>query len=72
MQRQRQAEGASVQGVLSRTRESLARHYRSTGQTSIAQIALLLGCQDSSSFHRAYRGWAGTTSAAQPAGLRNR
>jgi len=50
----------------------LARRYLSTAETSVAQIALLLGYQDSSSFHGAYRGWAGTTPAPQPAGLRNR
>lgn len=61
LQRQLQAEGASFQGILSRTRESLARHYLTTDETSVAQIALLLGYQDSSSFYRAYRGWTDTT-----------
>ncbi len=64
LQRQLQAEGASFQGVLSRTRGSLARHYLTTGNTSVAQIALLLGYQDTSSFYRAYRGWSGATPEA--------
>ncbi|MFL0242576.1 MULTISPECIES: helix-turn-helix domain-containing protein [Mycobacteriaceae] len=44
-----------------RTRESLAHHYLTTGDTSVAQIALLVGYKDTSSFYRAYRGWTGTT-----------
>lgn len=61
LQRQLQAEGTSFQSVLSRARESLSRHYLTTGDTSVAQISLLLGYQDTSSFYRAYRGWTGTT-----------
>lgn len=61
LQRELQAEGASFQAVLGRTRESLARHYLTTGNTSVAQIALLVGYKDASSFYRAYRGWTGTT-----------
>lgn len=61
LQRELQAEGVSFQAVLGHTRENLARHYLTTGDTSIAQIALLVGYQDASSFYRAYRGWTGTT-----------
>ncbi|KAB7752793.1 MULTISPECIES: AraC family transcriptional regulator [Mycobacteriaceae] len=61
LQRQLQAEDTSFQAALSRTRESLARHYLTTGDTSVAQIALLVGYKDTSSFYRAYRGWTGTT-----------
>ncbi|MHA7666639.1 helix-turn-helix transcriptional regulator [Mycolicibacterium sp. HS_4_1] len=61
LQRQPQAEDTSFQAGLSRTRESLARHYLTTGDTSVAQIALLVGYKDTSSFYRAYRGWTGTT-----------
>ncbi|MBN3511129.1 AraC family transcriptional regulator [Mycolicibacterium nivoides] len=70
LQRQLQAEGASFQAALSRTRESLARHYLTTGDTSVAQIALLLGYKDTSSFYRAYRGWTGTTPDATRLGTK--
>ncbi|MFN6548880.1 AraC family transcriptional regulator ligand-binding domain-containing protein [Mycolicibacterium septicum] len=70
LQRQLQSEGASFQAALSSTRESLARHYLTTGDTSVAQIALLLGYQDTSSFYRAYRGWTGTTPDATRLGTK--
>lgn len=69
LQRQLQAEDTSFQAALSRTRESLARHYLTTGDTSVAQIALLVGYKDTSSFYRAYRGWTGTTPDATRLGV---
>lgn len=70
LQRRLRAEGAAFQTVLRSTRESLARHYLTTGDTSVAQIALLLGYQDSSSFYRAYREWTGTTPDATRCAVR--
>ncbi|OHU24869.1 AraC family transcriptional regulator [Mycobacteroides chelonae] len=61
LQRQLKREGNSFQAVLNKTRESLARHYLSRGDTSIGEIALLLGYEDTNSFYRAFRGWTGQT-----------
>lgn len=61
LQRQLQVENSSFQAILHETRENLARHYLSRGDTSIGQIALLLGYEDPNSFHRAFRGWTGQT-----------
>lgn len=61
LQRQLQLEHSSFQSVLNRTRENLARHYLSRGDTSISQIALLLAYDDTNSFYRAFRGWTGQT-----------
>ncbi|MHA3019342.1 helix-turn-helix domain-containing protein [Mycobacterium sp. BMJ-28] len=40
------------------------------GDISVAQIALLLGYKDTSSFYRAYRGWTGTTPDATRLGTK--
>ncbi|OHU19196.1 hypothetical protein BKG76_22280 [Mycobacteroides franklinii] len=50
LQRQLQLEHRSFQSVLNKTRENLARHYLSRGDTSISQIALLLAYDDTNSF----------------------
>ncbi|MBE1581837.1 AraC family transcriptional regulator ligand-binding domain-containing protein [Nonomuraea angiospora] len=73
LQRQLRLEGTTFQEVLAGTREDLARHYLSHSAMRTAEIAYLLGYDDSNSFYRAFRAWTGTTpdtlraTAPQPA-----
>ncbi|PIM66647.1 AraC family transcriptional regulator [Streptomyces sp. JV178] len=61
LQRQLQLEGTSFQEILATTRENLARHYLGNSTMRIAEIAYLLGYDDTNSFYRAFRTWTGTT-----------
>lgn len=61
LQRQLRLEGTTFQAVLASTREDLARHYLSHGAMRAAEIAYLLGYDDTNSFYRAFRSWTGTT-----------
>ncbi|WP_116950361.1 AraC family transcriptional regulator [Jiangella endophytica] len=61
LQRRLTQEGTSFQAVLAGTRESLARHYLGAGNLRTAEIAFLLGYDDTNSFYRAFKGWTGTT-----------
>ncbi|MDG6103823.1 AraC family transcriptional regulator ligand-binding domain-containing protein [Dactylosporangium aurantiacum] len=61
LQRRLQLEGTAFQDVLRRTREALARHYLSTSRMNPAEIAYLLGYDDTNSFYRAFHGWTGRT-----------
>jgi AraC-like DNA-binding protein len=57
-------EGTTFQAVLDGLREDLARHYLSTSDYSTAEIAFLLGYEESNSFYRAFRTWTGQTPEA--------
>lgn len=61
LQRRVDAEGTSFQQILNGTREALARHYLEKTALPIAEISFLLGFDESNSFHRAFRGWTGST-----------
>jgi len=61
LQRQLSQEGTSFQAILAGTRESLARHYLTSGELRTSEIAFLLGYDDTNSFYRAFRSWTGTT-----------
>jgi len=61
LQRRLQDEGTSFQAILNSTRESLARHYLTDGSLSTAEIAFLLGYDESTSFYRAFHSWTGQT-----------
>jgi AraC-like DNA-binding protein len=61
LQRQLQLEGTTFQQVLAGTREDLALHYLHHSSMRTAEIAYLLGYDDSSSFYRAFRTWTGST-----------
>ncbi len=61
LQRQLQREGTSYQAVLAATRKDLAEHYLANSTTSPAEIAYLIGYEDSNSFYRAFRTWTDTT-----------
>ena len=59
LQRKLQLESSSFQEVLRTTREALARNYLSTSTLSAAEIAYLLGFDDTTSFYRAFHTWTG-------------
>lgn len=57
LQRHLRQEGTTFQKVL----KELARHYLSTSTYSSAEIAFLLGYEETKSFFRAFRVWIGQT-----------
>ncbi|MGI9596269.1 MAG: AraC family transcriptional regulator ligand-binding domain-containing protein [Acidimicrobiales bacterium] len=61
LHRRLQNEGTTFQGILSETRESLARHYLTSAGLSAGEIAFLLGYEETSSFYRAFHSWTGET-----------
>ncbi len=61
LHRQLRAQGASYQEILNSTREQLARHYLRNPSLSAAEIAFLLGYEETSSFYRAFQSWTGET-----------
>jgi AraC-like DNA-binding protein len=52
-------EGLSFSALLARLRHDLADRYLAEGDTSISQIAWLLGYQEVSAFSKAYKRWTG-------------
>ena len=52
-------EGLTFSALLSRLRHDLADRYLADGDTSISQIAWLLGYQEVSAFSKAYKRWTG-------------
>lgn len=67
LQRQLSSEGTTYQAVLADTRHQLARHYLKHGDLRTAEIAYLLGYDDTNSFYRAFKTWTGTTPDAHRA-----
>ena len=61
LQRKLHQESASFQSVLKRVRGELADHYLSQSQIPLAEIAFLLGFQETNSFFRAYQNWRSMT-----------
>ncbi len=61
LQRYLQQEGTTLQEMLQKLREDLARHHLAEQRESIAEIAFLLGFSDVSTFHRAFKRWTGQT-----------
>ncbi len=61
LQRRLSAEGTTFQQILTRVRETLARHYLMETPLSCTQIAFLLGFEDPNSFFRAFHDWTGST-----------
>ncbi len=61
LQRRLADSGMSWQQLLDRSREHLARQYLQDRSLSLAEIALLLGYSEQSTFTRAFRRWVGTT-----------
>jgi AraC-like DNA-binding protein len=52
---------ASFQRLLADVRRELADQYLRRPDLSLGEVAFLLGYQDLSSFHRAFRRWSGRT-----------
>ena len=61
LQRQLAAEGTGFQQLLDKTRQHLARDYLKETDSSLAEIAWLLGFANPPAFHKAYRRWYGTS-----------
>lgn len=61
LQRRLEDEGENFRHLVSRTRESLARHYLENTSMSGGEIAFLLGFEDPNSFYRAFQEWTGKT-----------
>lgn len=57
LQRQLTAEGTGFRELVDETRKQLARDYIRETDTSLAEIAWLLGFANPAAFHKAYRRW---------------
>ncbi|MBU2954349.1 AraC family transcriptional regulator [Marinobacter sp. F3R08] len=57
LQRQLAAEGTKFRELMDETRKQLARDYIRETDTSLAEIAWLLGFANPAAFHKAYRRW---------------
>jgi AraC-like DNA-binding protein len=54
-------EGTSFRTLLDETRRDLALAHLASAETSIAQLARLLGFSESRAFHRSFKRWTGRT-----------
>lgn len=61
LQRQLQSVDTTYQDLLANTREALAKQYLDRGDLRSADIAYLLGYDDTNSFYRTFRSWTGHT-----------
>lgn len=61
LQRELQAENTSYQLLLEETRKTLALKHLKNPDTSIHDVAFLLGFSEPSAFHRAFKRWLGQT-----------
>ena len=61
LQRQLSAEGTGFRQLLDDTRKQLAEDYLKETDTSLAEIAWLLGFANPPAFHKAYQRWHGTS-----------
>lgn len=68
LQRWLAAEDSSFTEVLDRTRERLAMHYLTSTALSDSEIGFLIGYEELTSFHRAFRSWTGSTPGAVRSG----
>jgi len=68
LQRRIVDDGATFRQLLLEARQELAREYLNRPDIDVAEVAYLLGYEDSNSFYRAFRVWEGTT----PAQLRSK
>lgn len=60
LRRRLEAEGATYQSVKDALRRDAAIHHLCHSRLSIAEIAALLGFQEPSAFHRAFKKWSGS------------
>jgi AraC-like DNA-binding protein len=57
LQRRLHAEGTTLTAVLTELRRDLAQPLLRDGRLAVAEVAFLLGYEDPSAFHRAFRRW---------------
>jgi len=63
-------EGATFRQLLLEARQELAHEYLKRPEIDVAEVAFLLGYEDSNSFYRAFRTWEGKTPSQLRAALR--
>ena len=63
LQRRIVDDGSTFRQLLLEARQELAREYLNRPDIDVAEVAYLLGYEDSNSFYRAFRTWEGTTPA---------
>ena len=68
LRRRLEAEGSSYQGIKDELRRDVAIHQLCTTRLSIAEVGRLVGFQEPSAFHRAFKKWCGV----QPGEYRSR
>jgi len=61
LQRQLQSDGTTFNALLNEIRQDLAQKYLREQDTSMTEIAFLLGFSESSAFSRAFKRWMGVT-----------
>jgi AraC-like DNA-binding protein len=61
LQRRIDDDGTTFRKLLLGARQELAREYLNRPDIDVAEVAYLLGYEDSNSFYRAFRTWEGTT-----------
>lgn len=59
LRRRLEAEGSSYQGIKDQLRRDAAIHYLCNNSLAIAEVGRLLGFQETSAFHRAFKKWTG-------------
>jgi AraC-like DNA-binding protein len=64
LQRRLRAEGTTLTAVLTQLRHDLAGPLLRDGRLAVAEVAFLLGYEDPSAFHRAFRRWSGLSPRA--------
>jgi AraC-like DNA-binding protein len=70
LQRRIVDDGSTFRQLLLEARQELAREYLNRPEIDVAEVAYLLGYEDSNSFYRAFRTWEGTTPAQLRSALR--
>lgn len=70
LQRRITDEGRTFRGLLTETRQGLARAHLAQPGMGLDEVAFLLGFEDGNSFFRAFRRWEGKTPGAWRAGAR--
>ncbi len=69
LQRRLQEAGVAYQTLLDATRHELARHYLASSAMPVAEVAYLLGFQDTPAFHHAFKNWEGRGPGQYRAGI---
>ena len=61
LQRRITEEGTTFRTLVTEARQELGQHLLADPSADVAEVACLLGFQDTTSFYRAFRSWEGTT-----------